>query len=178
MDCLLHTKNSHLITIGVSSKRSNDNAEGSKVKRLCKEKNCIIHCTDDRTDLVSPKNDDSWKTLLGAAEIRKHQEICEISKSLSEGDVPRIYCHRKCRSIFSMKKLLDKLSEQSSNSKTHQEQGLGGFLFVDLPIPARHTSAFAFSVKKQNFSRVQEFLNLWYNAEICVQIALSERWLH
>ena len=119
---IMDSVNSHLITIGVSSKRSNQYVEESKVKRLCKEKTCIIHCTDDNTDLVSPKNDDSWKTLLGEAEIRKHQEILEISKSLSEGEEPRIFYHRKCRSIFTMKKLLDKLSEQPSNSKTHQEQ--------------------------------------------------------
>ena len=97
-------------------------AEESNVKRLHKDKNCIIHCTDDSTDLASLKGDDSSKTLLRAAEIRKHQEILEISKSLSEGEVPHIYYHRKCRSILTMKKLLDKLSEQPSNSQTHQEQ--------------------------------------------------------
>lgn len=67
------------------------------------EKKCIIHCTDDSTDLVSPKDEESWKTMLRAAEIRKHQEILEISKSLSEGEVPLIYYHRKCRSYFTMK---------------------------------------------------------------------------
>ena len=87
----LNTKNSHLIKIGVSSKRSNGDAEESNVKRFCKEKNCIIHYTDDRTYLVSSKDDDSWKTLLRAAENRKHQEILKISKSLSEGEAPRIY---------------------------------------------------------------------------------------
>ena len=79
------------------------------MKRFCKKKNCIIHCTNDSTNLVGPKDDDSWKTLLRAGEIRKHEEILEISKSLSEGEVPRIYYHRKCRSIFTMKKLLDKI---------------------------------------------------------------------
>lgn len=91
------------------------------MKRFCKEKNCIIQCNGDGTDLVSPKDDDSWKALLGTVEIRKHQEILEISKSLSE-EVPRVYHYRKCCSIFTMKKLLDKLSEQSFNSHTHQEQ--------------------------------------------------------
>ncbi|CAH3143072.1 unnamed protein product [Porites evermanni] len=116
-------KNIHLIQIGSSSKRSVDDAEESNaaVKRFCKKK-CIIHCTDDSSDLVNPKDEESWKTLLRAAEIRNHQEILELSKSLSEGEVPFIYYHRKCRSIFTMKKLLDKLSQQSSNSQTQPEK--------------------------------------------------------
>ena len=90
-------KNIHLIQIGSSCKRSVDDAEESNAE-------------------------ESWKTLLRAAEIRNHQEILELSKSLSEGEVPFIHYHRKCRSIFTMKKLLDKLSQQSSNSQTQQEK--------------------------------------------------------
>ena len=132
------------------------------MKRFCKEKNCIIHCTNDSTNLVSPKDDDSWKTLLRAGEIRTHDEILEISKSLSEGEVPRIYYHRKCRSIFTMKKLLDKIGLLTNRltARLTRNRWLGGSLFVDLPILAQNTSAFAFSVKKQNFSRVQEIVNL------------------
>ena len=115
-------KNIHLIQIGSSSKRSvDDAAESNEVKRFCKKK-CIIYCTDDSSDLVNPKDEESWKTLLRAAEIRNHQEIVELSKSLSDGEVPLIDYHRKCRRIFTMKKLLDKLSQQSSNSQTQPEQ--------------------------------------------------------
>ena len=99
-------KNIHLIQIGSSSKRSVDDAEESNaVKRFCKKK-WIIHCTDDSSDLVNPKDAESWKT-----QIRNYQEIVELSKSLSKGEVPLIYYHRKCRSIFTMKNLLDKLSQ-------------------------------------------------------------------
>ena len=72
-------KNIHLIQIGSSSKRSVDDAEelNAAVKRFCKKK-CIIHCTDDSSDLVNPKDEESWKTLLRAAEIRNHQEILEL----------------------------------------------------------------------------------------------------
>ena len=115
-------KNVHLIQIGSSSKRSvDDDEESSAVKRFSKKK-CIIHCTNDSSNLVNPKDEESWKTLLRAAQIQNHQEIVELSKSLSEGEVPLIYYHRKCRSIFTMKKLLDKLSQQSSNSQTQPEQ--------------------------------------------------------
>ena len=60
--------------------------------------------------------------MLRAAQIRNHQEIVQLSKSLRDGEVSLIYYHRKCRSIFTMKNVLDKLSQQSSNSQTHQEQ--------------------------------------------------------
>ena len=86
-------KNIHLIQIGSSSKRSVDDAEESNaVKRFCKKK-CIIHCTDDSSDLVNPKDEKSWKTLLRAAKIRNHQEIVELLRSLSEGELPLIYYH-------------------------------------------------------------------------------------
>ena len=98
-----------------------DAKESNAVKRFCKKK-WIIHCTDDSSDLVNPKDEESWKTLLRAAQIRNHQEIVQLSKSLRDGEVSLIYYHLKCRSIFTMKNVLDKLSQQSSNSQTHQEQ--------------------------------------------------------
>ena len=117
---LKRCKNIHLIQIRCSSKRSVDDAEESNtVKRFCKKK-CIIHCTDDGSDLVNPKDEESWKTLLRAARIRNHQEIVELLKYLSE--VALIYYHRKCRSLFTIKTLLDKLSQQSSDSQTQKEQ--------------------------------------------------------
>ena len=101
-----------------------DGEESNAVKRFCKKK-WIIHCTDD-SDLVNPKDEESWKTLLRAAQIRNHQEIVQLSKSLRDGEVSLIYYHRKCQSIFTMKSVLDKLSQQSSNSQTHQEQVASG----------------------------------------------------
>ena len=77
---------------------------------------CIIHCSNDETDkLTSPENVDSWKTLLNAAEIRNHGPLLEIAKGLHEDEIPNIQYHRKCRSIFTMKKLLEKL--QTSKEK-------------------------------------------------------------
>ena len=53
------------------------------MKQFCKEKDCIIQCNGDSTDLVSPKDDDSWKALLGAVEIRKHQEILATMENVA-----------------------------------------------------------------------------------------------
>ena len=55
--------------MGPHLRRSVDDAEESNaVKRFCKKK-WIIHCTDDSSDLVNPKDEESWKTLLRAAPV-------------------------------------------------------------------------------------------------------------
>ena len=54
--------------------------------------NHIIHCTDEDFDsLVSPKDLESWNTLLGAAKKRKHTLILEIAKELPQGEIPQQY---------------------------------------------------------------------------------------
>lgn len=68
---------------------------------------CIIHCSDDRENLVSLQDIDSWKTLLRAAQLRNHAPILDTANVIPEGQIPPIYYHRKCRSIFTMKKLLN-----------------------------------------------------------------------
>ena len=79
--------------------------------------NCIIHCSNDESDaLVSPQDLDSRKTLLWAAEIRQHTDILDVAKTLEEGQIPQIEYHRKCRSIFTMKKLLDSISSKGTSS--------------------------------------------------------------
>ncbi|KAK9539538.1 hypothetical protein VZT92_004638 [Zoarces viviparus] len=71
---------------------------------------CAIHCSDEEADAtLVPQNIDSWKTLLRAAEIRKHAPILNMAKDLPEGEIPPVQYHRKCRSIFTMKKLLDSI---------------------------------------------------------------------
>ena len=66
---------------------------------------CIIHCSDEKTDkLVSPQDLDSWNSLLRAAEIRQHTPLLDAAKDLSEGEIPPVRYHRKCCSIFTLKK--------------------------------------------------------------------------
>ncbi|XP_078679472.1 uncharacterized protein LOC144915103 [Branchiostoma floridae x Branchiostoma belcheri] len=59
--------------------------------------------------------------LAVSAEIRKHQTLLEIAASTNEGEIPDIHYHRKCRSIFTMKKLLDKI-QQTADDHDKQEQ--------------------------------------------------------
>ena len=60
-------------------------AGGAASKRL--RLDCLIHCSseDQNTNLVSPQDIDSWKTLLRAAEIRDHAPILEIARDLPDG---------------------------------------------------------------------------------------------
>ena len=79
--------------------------------------NCIIHCSDDDSDsLVSPQDRDSWNTLLRAAEIRQHGPLLELAKGLEKGTIPQELYHRKCRSIFTMKKALDSILSKGATS--------------------------------------------------------------
>ena len=77
---------------------------------------CLIHCSDDDSNLVAPKDPDSWDTLLRAAEIRGHRPILDLAEDLPEGSIPSVLYHRKCRSIFTMKKELNRIQTQSKSS--------------------------------------------------------------
>ena len=70
--------------------------------------------------MVSSQNFNSWKTLLRAAEIRKHAPILDVAKDLPDGEIPAVQYHRKCHSVFTMKKLLD-----SSIAKEDDETATG-----------------------------------------------------
>ena len=63
-------------------------------------------------ELVRPKDEESWSTLVRAAAVRKHKPLLDIAETLNEEEIPSIYCHRKCRSVFTMKKLLETISKQ------------------------------------------------------------------
>jgi len=94
-----------------SAKRANSDDEYVNRKRCRQEKSCVIHCTDDNTDLIiAPQNNESWKTLVKAAVIRKHQPLIAIAETTNEDEIPDIVYHRKCRGIFTMKKLLERHS--------------------------------------------------------------------
>ena len=101
---------------------------------------CIIHCTDeDSQSLVSPKDFGSWKALLRAAEIWKHDPILNISKELTEGEIPPVQYHRKCRSIFTMKRLLDNITtnQEANQSQTLQDESTARRPSRDLPSTSR-----------------------------------------
>ena len=96
-------------------------------KRTCLDtrSGCIIHCTDESGELSALHDIQSWKSLLKAAEIRQCKPILDLVESLKDEEIPDICYHRKCRSIFTMKKDLERISKDegtSCNSKSSTSQ--------------------------------------------------------
>jgi len=96
-------------------------------KRTCLDtrSGCIIHCTDESGELSALHDIQSWKSLLKAAEIRQYKPILDLVESLKDEEIPDICYHRKCRSIFTMKKDLERISKDegtSCNSKSSTSQ--------------------------------------------------------
>ena len=54
-----------------------------------------------------------------AATIRNHEPILEIAKTLEEGELPKVTYHRQCRSVFTLKRNLDKLSQLDAKERTN-----------------------------------------------------------
>ncbi len=78
---------------------------------------CII-CTQkvEKDDhLVSPQTYVSWQALLEAARIRSHDPIMEVAKHQVDKEVPKIYYHRKCRSVFTIKRDLETIVKKRSS---------------------------------------------------------------
>ena len=98
-------------TIYISPPKERSSQASAEENKRQRVEECIIHCSDETGDLVSLKDLESWKTLLNAAVIRSHEGILSIAKTLKEGEIPRISYHRKCRSIFTLKRDLKKLSQ-------------------------------------------------------------------
>ena len=73
-------------------------------KRARRKKYCLIHCSDDDGALVCPNSLELWKTLRWAAEISRHEAILGIAVN-SPDEIPEVYYHRKCRRIFTVKKV-------------------------------------------------------------------------
>ena len=55
---------------------------------------------------------DAWNTILNAAKIRNNEKVFKLQASVSEGEYPRIKFHKSCRSMFTMKRDLDKLKSK------------------------------------------------------------------
>jgi len=84
------------------------------------KKLCIIHqaVSDEDEHLISPQSHDSWLTLLEAAKVRNHVPILDVAKTLEDKEVPIMFYHRKCRSIFTMKRDLETLKRKAGESSS------------------------------------------------------------
>ena len=78
---------------------------------------CIIHFEQRTEERLVEFNDRAlWETLLQAAKIRKFEAVIETGQNLRESDIQSVKYHRKCRSVFTLKRDLQKLN--SKNDKT------------------------------------------------------------
>ena len=78
---------------------------------------CIIQFEQVTEEhLVELKDRASWETLLNAAKIRKFKVVIEIDKNLGESDIPAVKYHRKCRSLFTLKRDLQKLNSENDKN--------------------------------------------------------------
>ena len=104
-------------------------------------RHCIIHkeslSIDPNELLTSPHSFESWKTLLDAAQIRDHSPILDIVKSVTNKEIPAIFYHRKCRSIFMMKRDLEAFKRKTDPSST--EEAVAGC--SNAKRPARRSSS-------------------------------------
>ena len=76
---------------------------------------CIIHyaaCDKEEEHLVSPTDTSSWLALLEAAKVRNHQAVLDVAKTVDENHLPNIAYHRKCRSLFTMKRDLESIKRK------------------------------------------------------------------
>ena len=79
---------------------------------------CCIHYESVKdAKLVNLSTIDSWKTLLLAARKRNYTPLLKIADETPSNAIPKLAYHKTCRSMFTLKRDLDKLS-QSSSSKS------------------------------------------------------------
>lgn len=83
---------------------------------------CIIHheTSQDGDKIIGLKDYESWKTLLDAAKVRNYAPITDVAKDLGEKEVPSIQYHRKCRSLFTMKRELETLKRKATENITEE----------------------------------------------------------
>ena len=77
---------------------------------------CIICPTETDGHLITPQTHESWQTLLKAAEIRDYAPITDAAKQVQENEIPKVHYHRKCRSVFTMKRDLHTLMKRKAET--------------------------------------------------------------
>ena len=86
---------------------------------------CIICAASNKRDdhLVSPQTYESWQTLLEAAKVRSHHPIIDVAKHLGDKEVPKMYYHRKCRSVFTMRRDLETAMKRKASESLSDDTG-------------------------------------------------------
>ncbi len=75
---------------------------------------CASNSSEKEDHLAMVKTFNSWQTLYEAARVRIHASILEVAKQLLEKEIPNIRYHRKCRSLFTIKRDLETMKRKAS----------------------------------------------------------------
>ena len=71
----------------------------------------------------TPQDIEFWKSLLNAAAIQNYEAVLDIPKTVDEGVIPPVIMyHRKCRSLFTMKRELEKISRDNCEAENQLTQ--------------------------------------------------------
>ena len=104
---------------------------------------------------MCPNSVELWKTLRRAAEIRRHEEILGIAVN-SPDEIPEDYYHRKCRSIFTMKKDLDRIHANEKTESRKDTESVEGASIRGTPSTSRvYEKVCIFFEKKTNTRKDQ-----------------------
>ena len=79
---------------------------------------CVIHSPVESptAPLVELRDENSWATLLQAAQIREYQPLLDIAHRLNPNEIPKIKYHARCRKIFT-KKSLETIKQKSNGDE-------------------------------------------------------------
>ncbi len=142
-----------------------------KRPRLVFETCIICSATAPNTDLTSPRDEHSWKTLLRAAEI---QDFVPITNYANDESVPRVYYHTACRNTFTLKKTLDNILAKGGDATSgcaEQRQSMRN----PIPSTSRFMIRFVCSVKSVNMLETHTLANIWYSVWNPEQMRESDR---
>ena len=64
---------------------------------------------------------DSWQTILSAARIQNYPRVLQLSEQVPSGGFPCMKFHKQCRSMFTMKRDLNKIQQERDSLSSQQE---------------------------------------------------------
>ncbi len=94
------------------------------------KKTCLIHSSSSKEkpehSLICPQDLDSWQSLLSAAKLRNHQGLLQLADHIQdEQDLSQVVYHRFCRSIFTMKRDLERLKRKAESNECFPAEASG-----------------------------------------------------
>jgi hypothetical protein len=106
---------------GSGDKDGDESGGGGVFKELLPT--CGFHLStsteDVHTNLISPRDIASWRTIVEAAKIRQCSDVLNIAASVGENVVPLFFYHANCRSTFIHNKNLDRIFSSCDQRTSH-----------------------------------------------------------